>query len=115
MGLVNSKDNSTNFIIIKIDVNRQLKESLLLKGSPELEKFKKICEKYGIFEIGFGLDSKTIDIEILETEKDENFKEIFTALKKLDIITVNDKKLSYKVKKKSLKIYSENKLVHEEK
>ena len=67
MGLVNSKDNSTNFIIIKIDVNRQLKESLLLKGSPELEKFKKICEKYGIFEIGFGLDSKTIDIEILET------------------------------------------------
>ena len=100
------EDKEGNHFDITIVVDKGLQPKLIQEGSKQLDNLKHVGRKYGIFEIGFMIDSKVIEIEILNipAEKLEN-NELMETLQKLKIISGGGKR--YKVKSIEIKKYKD--------
>ena len=102
--IVNKKGN---YFDIRIVVDKKLEPKLLKNGSVQLDELKEVGREYGIFEIGFMIGSKVIEIQILEIpeEKFENEK-LFEVLENFKLISEGRKK--YNVKSIEIEIYKNN-------
>ena len=100
------EDKEGNYFDIIINVDKGLEPKLIQEGSKQLDNLKNVGRKYGIFEIGFYIDSKIIHIEILNIPKEklEN-NELMESLKKLKTISGGGKR--YKVKSIEIKKYKD--------